>query len=229
MKFYGLDVRVSNRSNRIEGSTTILVETQRSSFETLVFELYHNLKVDRVLVDGAEMSFTHTDYELYIELSTPRDSGNLLTAQVFYGGQTGEGMVTEWDDEWGVPVTFTLSEPFYAKDWFPCKETLGDKADSVHVFITTDYGLMGVSQGIHTGTTYFPNGLVRYEWKSNYPIAFYLISIAVGDYQEYNIEVQPPGINSPILIQNFVYDVPGCLETYQDQIGATLPLSLIHI
>ena len=93
VKFYGLDLRVNNRSDRVQGNTTILVETQRSSFETLVFELYHNLKVDRVLVDGAEMSFTHTDYELYIELSTPRDSGNLLTAQVFYGGQTGEGMV----------------------------------------------------------------------------------------------------------------------------------------
>ncbi|TFH22027.1 MAG: hypothetical protein E4H10_14410, partial [Bacteroidia bacterium] len=228
VKFYGLDVRVNNRSDRIQGNTTILVETQRNSFESLVFELYHSLVVDRVLVDGAEMSFTQADDELYIELDTPRDSGSLLIAQVFYDGQTGEGMVTEWDDEWGVPVTFTLSEPFYAKDWFPCKETLGDKADSVHVFITTDYGLMGVSQGIHTGTTYFPNGLVRYEWKSNYPIAFYLISIAVADYQEYNIEVQPPGINSPILIQNFVYNVPGCLETYIEQIGATLPLMELY-
>jgi len=186
--------------------------------------LYHTLKVDRVLVEGAEMNFTQADDELYIELSTPHDSGSMLTAQVFYGGQTGEGMVTEIDEEWGVPVTFTLSEPFYAKDWFPCKENLGDKADSVHVYITTDYELTGVSQGIHTGTTYFPNGLVRYEWKSSYPIAFYLISIAVADYQEYNLEVQPPGITSPILIQNFIYNVPGCLETYQDQIGATLPI-----
>ena len=224
VKFYGLDVRATNRTDRIQGNTTILVETQKSSFETLVFELSNTLEVDRVLVDGAEMSFSHVGDELYIELSPPRDSGSLLSAQVFYGGQTGEGMVTETDDEWGVPVTFTLSEPFYAKDWFPCKETLSDKADSVHVFITTDHGLTGVSQGIHTGTTYFPNGLVRHEWKSSYPIAFYLISIAVADYQEYNLEVQPPGTTSPILIQNFVYNVPGCLETYQDQIGVTLPM-----
>jgi aminopeptidase N len=224
VKFYGLDVRVSNRSDRIEGSTTILVETLKNSFETLVLELYNSLLVDKVVVEGEEMNFTHDGDELYIALNSPLDSGNLLSAQVFYGGQTGEGMVSERDDEWGVPVTFTLSEPFYAKDWFPCKETLGDKADSVHVFITTEYGLRGVSQGIQTGTTYFPNGLVRHEWKSNYPIAFYLISIAVADYQEYNLEVQPAGTASPIWIQNFVYDVPGCLETYQDQIGVTLPM-----
>jgi len=224
VKFYGLDVRVSDRSDRIEGSTTILVETLNNSFKTLVLELYNTLLVDRVMAEGEEMSFTHAGNELNIELSHPLDSGRLLSVEVFYGGQTGEGMVSERDDEWGVPVTFTLSEPFYAKDWFPCKENLGDKADSVQVFITTEYGLRGVSQGIQTGTTYFPNGLVRHEWKSNYPIAFYLISIAVADYQEYNLEVQPAGIDFPILIQNFVYDVPGCLETYQDQIGVTLPM-----
>ena len=224
VKFYGLDVEVNNNSDQIHGSTTILVEVLRSSLDTLVFELYHTLFVDRVLVDGTEMDFDQAGNELYIFLLSPRNSGALISAQVFYGGETGEGMVLETDDEWGVPVTFTLSEPFYAKDWFPCKENLGDKADSVHVFITTDYELMGVSQGIHTGTTYFPNGKVRYEWKSNYPIAFYLISLAVANYTEYNLEVQPDGISSPILIQNFVYNVPGCLEAYSEQIGATIPI-----
>jgi aminopeptidase N len=224
VKFYGLDVEVNNRSDHIHGSTTILVEVLQNSFETLVFELYQTLNVSKVQVDGAEVNFTHTDHELYIELSSPRDSGTLVSAQVFYGGDTGEGMVLETDDDWGVPVTFTNSEPFYSKDWFPCKQNQTDKADSVHVFITTDYGLEAVSQGLHTGTTYFPDGKVRYEWKSSYPIAFYLISIAVADYQEYNFEVQPAGISSPILIQNFVYNIPGCLETYRDQIGITEPI-----
>lgn len=224
VKFYGLDVKVNNRSDKIHGNATILVEVKQNSFSTLVFELHHTLDIDRVVVDGAEMSFTHTDDELYIDLNTPRDSGTLASAQVFYGGQTGDGMVMETDEEWGVPVTYTSSEPFYSKDWFPCKETLTDKADSVHVFITTDYGLKGVSNGIHTGTTYFPNGKVRYEWKSNYPIAFYLISIAVADYIEYNLEVQPHGVISPIFIQNFIYDIPGCLDTYREQIDVTISI-----
>ncbi len=224
VKYYGLDVDVDNRSDEIHGSTTILVEASGPSLDTLVFELYHSLSVDQVLVDGEEMGFTHAGDELYIDLNTPRASGSLLSAQVFYGGQTGDGMLMEIDEVWSVPVTFTSSEPFYSKDWFPCKEDLADKADSVHVFITTDYGLMAVSNGIHTGTTYFPNGKVRYEWKSNYPIDFYLISIAVTDYIEYNLEVQPTGISSPIFIQNFLYDIPGCLETYSDQIDVTIPI-----
>jgi aminopeptidase N len=221
VKFYGLDVEMDNRSDLIKGNTTILVQVQENSLSTLVFELINSLDVERVLVDGEEHSFTHEDHEITIPLASARSPGELMTAQVFYGGQTGEGMVMEVDDEWNVPVTFTHSEPFYSKDWFPCKENLGDKADSVHVFITTDYPLKGVSQGILTGTTYYPNGKVRYEWKSNYPVAFYLISMAVADYTEYSIESRPPGIADPILIQNFVYNVPGCLETYRDQIHAT--------
>jgi len=224
VKFYGLDVEVDNQSDQIWGSTTILVEVRKNAFSTLVFELHHALVVERVMVDGAEMSFTHSNDELYVELSTPRDSGTLVSAQVYYGGQSGEGMVMETDDEWGAPVTYTSSEPFYSKDWFPCKQDLTDKADSVYVFITTDYELMGVSNGILAATTYFPNGKVRYEWKSNYPIDFYLISIAVADYYEYNLEVQPAGMNAPIFIQNFVYDIPTCLDTYREQIDVTIPI-----
>jgi len=221
VKFYGLDVEVDNQSDLIRGSLTILVQVRNNPLSTFVLELTGSLEVDLVEVDGTEQSFTHQDKELRITLETPVDTGQYLTAKIYYGGQTGEGMVNEVDDNWGIPVTFTHSEPFYAKDWFPCKENLEDKADSVHVFITTGYGLKGVSQGILTGTTYFPNGKVRHEWKSNYPIAFYLISIAVADYTEYNIQVRPAGHSEPILIQNFVYDVPGCLDTYREQINVT--------
>ncbi len=224
VKFYGLDVTADNRSDRIGGSVTILVEVINGHLDTLVFDLHHNLEVEKIKVDGNEMNFTHAGDQLYIALSSLVDSGVLISTEVFYGGQTGEGMVTETDSDWNIPVTFTLSEPFYAKDWFPCKQSLGDKADSVHVFITTDYELMGVSNGLHTATTHYPNGKVRYQWRSNYPIAYYLISIAVADYIEYNIEALPTGFTNPVFIQNFIYDLPGCLDTYQEQIETTIPM-----
>jgi aminopeptidase N len=224
VKFYGLDVEVGINSDKIKGNATILVEVINPAIGQLVFELYHSLDVEMVLVDGAKMSYSHEGDELYIDLETPPYSGDLLTAQIFYGGQTGEGMVNEIDEEWGIPVSYTSSEPFYSKDWFPCKQDLSDKADSVHVFITTDFGLMGVSNGLHTGTTYFPDGRVRYEWKSNYPIDYYLICIALSDYIEYNLEAQVDELNTPIFIQNFIYDKPGCLDAYKVQIDMTIPI-----
>ena len=224
VKFYGLDVEADNQSDAIRGSATILVQVRDQSLSTLVFELNNSLTVERVQVDGRVLPFSHADNEITVPLEAARNAGARISTTIWYGGQTGEGMVREFDRNWNVPVTYTSTEPFLSLDWFPCKQNLQDKADSVHVFITTSYGLTALSQGIHTGTTYYPNGKVRFEWKSSYPIAFYLISLAVADYTEYRLESSPPGISESFPIQNFVYDLPGCLDNYRDQINATLPI-----
>ncbi len=224
VKFYGLDLEANNQSDQIHGSASILVQVRDQTLSTLVFELNNSLQVERVEVDGQALSFSHEGNEIIISLTVPRSAGELVSTTVWYGGQTGEGMVREIDRNWNVAVTYTSTEPFLSLDWFPCKQNLQDKADSVHVFITTDFGLIALSQGLHTGTTYYPNGKVRWEWKSNYPIAFYLISMAVADYTEYSLESDPPGVVKPFPIQNFVYDVPGCLDTYRNQIDVTLPI-----
>ncbi len=117
------------------------------------------------------------------------------------------------------------SEPFAAKDWWPNKQVLTDKADSVWVFLTTSPNEMAGSQGLLTNVTVLDNNQLRYEWKSNYPIAYYLISFAVSDYQEYNIYAKPEGLeNDSILIQNFIYNHPNYLNNYKINIDATAPM-----
>ncbi|MBK9454408.1 MAG: hypothetical protein IPO24_01910 [Bacteroidetes bacterium] len=37
----------------------------------------------------------------------------------------------------GGNVIWTLSEPYGASDWWPCKQTLNDKIDSIDVFVTS--------------------------------------------------------------------------------------------
>jgi hypothetical protein len=86
VKFYGLDIKADNRSDRIGGSATILVEVLKSSFDTLVFDLHHSLKVEKVQVEGTEMNFAHTGDQLYIALPAPVDSGDLISTEAFYGG-----------------------------------------------------------------------------------------------------------------------------------------------
>ena len=83
-------------------------------------------------------------------------------------------------------VTYTLSEPYEAKDWFPVKQDLLDKADSVWVFITTREGLMGGSNGLLTRISHPEPGKITYEWKTRYPTDFYLISFTVADYTDYS-------------------------------------------
>ncbi|MBZ0241953.1 MAG: T9SS type A sorting domain-containing protein, partial [Bacteroidales bacterium] len=117
------------------------------------------------------------------------------------------------------------SEPFSAKDWWPNKQVLTDKSDSVWVFLTTNTNEMAGSQGLLTNITDLGNNKLRYEWKSNYPIAYYLISFAVSDYQEYNIYAKPEALeNDSILVQNYIYNHPNYLNSNKVDIDATVPM-----
>lgn len=66
-------------------------------------------------------------------------------------------------------------------------------------------------------------GKVCYEWKTYYPIAYYLISIAIGDYFEYNVYAKPDGLEDSILIQNYLYDA-SMLDYYKEDIDITADL-----
>ena len=65
--------------------------------------------------------------------------------------------------------------------------------------------------------------MVRYEWKTHYPIDYYLISFTISDYQEYLQYAHPQGYNDSILIQHYVYNNPGYLPYFQAQINNTKP------
>lgn len=222
VKFYFLDIEVTNISDYISGNVSMKAQVTAASLNTIVLQLINELTVDSVFVNGIKHQFTHSNEEIQINLENAINQNEFFTTQVYYEGFTGEdGMNSVLDENWNKHVTFTLSETWHAKEWWPCKEVLADKADSVYVFITTDYGLKAGSNGLLTATTYFPNGKVRHEWKSYYPIAYYLISIAVSEYQEYNIYADIEGKDEPLLIQNYIYDDPYCLSYYEYNINLT--------
>lgn len=213
VKFYFLDIEVTNTSDYISGNVTMKAQVTATGFNTIILQLIDQLHVDSVFVNGIKHQFTHSNEEIQINLENIIAQNDFFTTQVYYEGFSGDdGMKSAYDKYWNKNVTFTLSETWHAKEWWPCKEILSDKADSVYIFITTDHGLKAGSNGLLTATTYFPNGKIRHEWKTYYPIAYYLISIAVADYIEYNTYATLPGKDEPLLIQNYIYNSAFCLD-----------------
>jgi aminopeptidase N len=131
------------------------------------------------------------------------------------------GISCKTSTTWGNQITYTLSEPFAAKEWFPVKQSLTDKADSAYIFVTTSNDNKVGSEGKLTAIVPLPNNKVRYEWKTRYPIDYYLISIAVGKYVDYSIYAHPAGLQDSILIQNYIYDNPATLPYFKTEINRT--------
>jgi aminopeptidase N len=225
VKFYFLDLNVESNTITISGEVTFYAEVVAAELDTFAFELIEQMTIDEVVVNGIAQSVFHTTDEAFVPLTESIAEGSLFTAKITYHGTpptggffSGISTGTGWDKN----VTWTLSEPFAARDWWPTKQVLEDKADSAWIFLTTSNENMAGSNGLLTNITSMPGNKLRYEWKTNYPIDYYLISFAVSDYQDYSIYSHPAQMGGDsLLIQNFIYDSPGCLENYQDGIDQT--------
>jgi aminopeptidase N len=114
-----------------------------------------------------------------------------------------------------------LSQPFSAYEWWPCKQSLTDKADSCSVKITVPNACKAGSNGLLENVVDLGNGTSRYEWKNTHLIDYYLISVAVAHYVEYNVYANPVGSPAPVLIQNYIYDNPATLPNFQADINET--------
>lgn len=61
-----------------------------------------------------------------------------------------------------------------ARDWWPCKNGLDDKADSIDVFITAPAQYKAASNGLWQSETVVAGGTKKItHWKHRYPIATY--------------------------------------------------------
>jgi aminopeptidase N len=209
--FYHLDLNVSDTSTFISGSTTIAVKSLLPSLQQVIFDFSDLLTTDSVLIENQKVVFTHGSNLLTIDLNNALASGKKAYIKIFYHGlgstvEVPDGIYNKYVTSMNKHVTWTLSEPFSSFYWFPCKQLLTDKADSVYVFLSTDAKLKAGSNGLLTAQVPLPDNRIRYEWKSRYPIAFYLISFTVTDYLDYSFYVTPDNASDSILVQNYVYN-----------------------
>ena len=151
----------------------------------VVMDLSDTLLLDGVMYHGNAIAATLSLGDvLTIPLPQQLSIGTLDSLTISYHGvprTTGFGSFGTGEQNSGSPTLWTLSEPFGAKDWWPCKQDLNDKIDSVDLYVTTPSTYRVGSNGrLVSEVVNGPN--TTYYWKSRYPIAYYLISLAVADY-----------------------------------------------
>lgn len=230
VKSYILDLHVSDTTTYVEGNVIIITEAI-SDLDTFAFELIPEQQIQHILINGKEQSdYFRIDDNVLVPLDGIVSAGSELIARIYYGGKPPEGgffsgVTNSYSPGWQKDVTWTLSEPFSAKDWFPVKQDLSDKADSAFLFFTTSANNMVGSQGLLTNVVTLPEEKVRYEWKTYYPIDYYLLSFAVADYMDYSIYAHPDQMGGDsLLIQNFIYNDPANLEMKKEPISKTIDI-----
>ncbi len=231
VKFYHISLEVTDTSTWINGFTTIVIQITATSVNEIVFDFSTDMNVDSVLVNGKKTTFLHNNNLLVINKAEPANHNEYLTCTVFYNGlgkqnEYFSGIFNEVS-AWNKQATWTLSEPFSALSWFPCKQVLADKADSAYIFITTNNRLKAGANGILVNETPLPGNKIRHEWKTKYPVAYYLISFAVCDYYDYSFYAPLPSGDS-VLVQNYIYDTLAYYEQIKKYVDKTAQLLYLY-
>ncbi|UYZ64222.1 M1 family aminopeptidase [Hymenobacter weizhouensis] len=228
VSYYKLDISLENNSRAVEGTVTIKARAGTEGLDSLAFELYPTYTIEAVSVDGRPSpGLRRAGGDVTAALPATAAPGALFTATIRYrgtapsggGAAIGNALDTRLVPNYNVNVTWSLSEPYHAYEWWPCKQVLTDKADSTDVWVTTSATNKVGSNGVLVATTPVGEGKVRYEWKSRHPIAYYLVSVAVGPYLEYVNYASPAG-GPRIPIVNYVYN-QAALNTFRTEIDRT--------
>jgi aminopeptidase N len=226
--FYALDVEMDNLSTDIAGTGEIH-GFANEILDSVLFELHSTFNISEIRLNNVATPYNRSGSIIKVPVNLTQ--GQDFKIAIDYDGTPpnssstpfgGSGMSNDSSPSWGNQVTWSLSEPFSAYEWFPCKQDLRDKADSVSMKITVPNSCKAGSNGVLENVVDLGNGTSRYEWFHRHPVAYYLISVAVAEYIEYNVYANPMGSANPVLIQNYIYNNPGTLPNFQNDIDETV-------
>ena len=200
-----LNFEVDPAINYISGSVFSEIKFLKDNIAEIHFDLASALIVDSIHFEGEKIIFQHNSDKIVLALPVLVLKNSQHQVEVFYHGsppETGFGSfkVSKHND---VPVLWTLSEPYGARDWWPCKESLKDKIDSLDVFITCPSQYKAASNGKLISDNISGEKLTAH-WQHRYPIATYLVAIAVTNYETYSDFLDLPN-GKKIEILNYMY------------------------
>lgn len=181
VSFYHLQLTIQPETQTIAGTLIMEAHAEVNQLTEVRLDFYANMMVTQV--GESAVSFSRAGDVLVLSLDRPYNSGEAFRVRVNYKGTpifTGFASFSFMQHSTGLIIA-SLSEPYYARTWWPCKDTPADKADSLYMDISVPENLVAISNGALQSTT-TANGLATFYWRHRYPITTYLVSVAISNY-----------------------------------------------
>ena len=206
--YYKLNLNITYSPKNLKGEVTINAKSKIASLDQVTIDLQNALTTDSIKIGNKKLTFLHQSNQILIKLDKIYAENQLVSFVIYYHGIPGSSGFDSF--AFGTHnaqkdlAIWSLSEPYGSPDWFPCKNVIDDKADSSDVWITADKYFTSVSNGILEKIIENQDGTKTFQWKNRYPIAQYLISIAMSNYAEYKGVFKYDG-NKEMPINHYLY------------------------
>lgn len=187
IRHYTVSLDVDPTQKTINGYTEIDLILSRPA-TILLFDFWHGLTVNEILVNGKKENFIHGEDDL-IKINTAQQAGK-VKVKIRYGGRPAIAERAPWTggfqwekDSKGNPWIAVTCQGEGAKIYFPCKDHPSDEPnEGADMIITVPKGLVVTAPGLLQKVTTKGNKST-YHWKTNYTISNYCILFNVGKYR----------------------------------------------
>jgi aminopeptidase N len=203
--FYRLRLELDPGIRYIRGRVAAYMRTTAAT-NSVSYDLSDSLRVDSVLFRGSRIAFFRPGNQtVQLDFPVSLPAGTRDSVVIYYQGAPVSNDLGSFSlsSHSGVPVLWTLSQPYGSRDWWPCRNGLDNKADSMETELVTPSAYYGTSIGVLTQEL-VQGGIRSTVWKHRYPVSTYLFAIAASNYevQEDTIQLSTGKV---LPLQQYVY------------------------
>ena len=217
VRFYDVYLRVNDTTEIIYGKVTFVVDALVNNLSTVEVDFFTNMSTDSIIGAAGSLAFGYVNNNLLqINLGTTYNQGEQFSFDFYYHGHPIEGgfQAFAFDFHGTSKVISSLSEPYFARTWWPCKDRMDDKPDSMKMAIEVTDGYYCASNGTLDSVVQASANSDLYYYSVGYPIATYLFSVAISQYT--------------VWTQDYIYNggadtMPVVHATYPDWYSYSLP------
>jgi aminopeptidase N len=192
INYYHLDVKFDIDNKFISGNV-LFKYTATQDFTKLQFDLFSNMKVEKVVYKGKEVPYTREFNAVFVTFPQTIKNGSKDEFTVFYSGNPTIAKRAPWDggieynvDSLGHKWVSTACQGMGASVWWPTKDHQADEVDSALISISVPNGLKDVSNGRLRKVTKLKDGYTRFDWFVANPINNYDVALNVGNFTHFD-------------------------------------------
>jgi aminopeptidase N len=186
--YYHLDIRIDPEKKTIGGKNTIRFRMLEDG-NRIQLDLYDNLTIDKILLGATPLKYTRELNAVFVDFGETLRKGREYSIDFHYSGtprQQGRfGGFVFGQAPSGKPWVFTACEGEGSSIWWPSKDQWRDEPSSMDISVAVPNGLSDASNGRFMGSKDLGDGFTQWNWRVNYPINSYNVSVNITDYQHF--------------------------------------------
>jgi len=186
--FYDLHLKINPDEKSIAGYNVICFKVMKP-FSRMQVDLFKNMSIDSIVHGKHQLKYNRDSNAVFIKYTSIEQQGKKDSIKFYYHGKPQIAKKPPWDggfvwdkDSLGKPWIDVACEGTGASLWWPCKDHLSNKPDSMRMTFDVPTGLMCVSNGRLRLQKDLNNGYTRFTWFVSVPIINYDVTLNIADY-----------------------------------------------